>query len=97
MSPKHNSTVDTIMTPKLDYVHLHITNTCKCKFTPKELATEPFFNSQNILNKNENATLQYFIFCERVVDIKYLLNLNNVSRHPANGSLNLRQFVSFDV
>ena len=31
-----------------------------------------------ILNKSENATLQYFIFCEKVLDEKYLLKLNNV-------------------
>ena len=31
-----------------------------------------------ILNKNKNATLQYSIFCEKVLDEKYLLKLNNV-------------------
>ena len=31
-----------------------------------------------ILNKSENGTLQYFIFCEKVLDEKYLLKLNNV-------------------
>ena len=31
-----------------------------------------------ILNKSENATLQYFIFCEKVLDEKYLLRINNV-------------------
>ena len=31
-----------------------------------------------ILNKSENATLQYFIVCEKVLDEKYLLKLNNV-------------------
>ena len=30
-----------------------------------------------IMNKSENATLQYFIFCEKVLDEKYLLKLNN--------------------
>ena len=29
-----------------------------------------------ILNKSENATLQYFIFSEKVLDEKYLLKLN---------------------
>ena len=29
-----------------------------------------------ILNKSENATLQCFIFCEKVLDEKYLLKLN---------------------
>ena len=29
-----------------------------------------------ILNKSENATLQYFIICEKVLDEKYLLKLN---------------------
>ena len=29
------------------------------------------------LNKSENATLQYFIFCEKVLDEKYLLKINN--------------------
>ena len=31
-----------------------------------------------ILNKNENDTLKYSIFCEKVLDEKYLLKLNNV-------------------
>ena len=31
-----------------------------------------------ILNKSKNATLQYFIFCEKVLDEKYLLKLNQV-------------------
>ena len=31
-----------------------------------------------ILNKSKNATLHYFIFCEKVLDKKYLLKLNNV-------------------
>ena len=31
-----------------------------------------------ILNKSENATLQYFILCEKVLDEKYLLKINNV-------------------
>ena len=31
-----------------------------------------------ILNKSENATLQYLIFCEKLLDEKYLLKLNNV-------------------
>ena len=29
-----------------------------------------------ILNKSENATLQYFIFSAKVLDEKYLLKLN---------------------
>ena len=32
----------------------------------------------SILNKSENATLQYSIFCDKVLDEKYLLKLNNV-------------------
>ena len=31
-----------------------------------------------ILNKSENGTLHYFIFCEKVLDEKYLLKINNV-------------------
>ena len=31
-----------------------------------------------ILNNSENATLQYFIFCEKVLDERYLLRINNV-------------------
>ena len=30
------------------------------------------------LNKSENATLQYYIFCEKALDEKYLLKINNV-------------------
>ena len=32
----------------------------------------------DILNKSENASLQYSIFCEKVLDRTYLLKLNNV-------------------
>ena len=49
-----------------------------------------------ILNKIENTSLQYSIFCEKVLDKKYLLKLN-VFQHPANDSSKLHQFVSFDV
>ena len=31
-----------------------------------------------ILNKSENAALQYFIFCEKVLDEKYSLKLNMI-------------------
>ena len=31
-----------------------------------------------ILNNSENASLQYYIFCKKVLDKKYLLKLNNV-------------------
>ena len=31
-----------------------------------------------ILNKSENATLQYSIICDKVLDEKYLLKLNIV-------------------
>ena len=31
-----------------------------------------------ILKNSENATLQYFIFCKKALDEKYLLKLNNV-------------------
>ena len=34
----------------------------------------------SILNKNENATLQYFTFYEKVLDKAYLLKLNNDSQ-----------------
>ena len=47
-----------------------------------------------ILNKSENATLLYFIFCEKILDEKYLLKINSAfSRHPASDSSKLRQFV----
>ena len=31
-----------------------------------------------MLNKSESATLQYFILCEKVLDEKFLLKINNV-------------------
>ena len=31
-----------------------------------------------ILNNSENATQQYFRFCKKALDEKYLLKLNNV-------------------
>ena len=33
----------------------------------------------SILNKSENATLQYFIFCDKVLDEKYLLKITCVA------------------
>ena len=36
-----------------------------------------------ILNNSENATLQYFIFCKKALDKKYLLKLNNVCKTPS--------------
>ena len=50
-----------------------------------------------ILNKGESATLHYFIFCEKILDEKYLLKINNVFQTSASDSSKLRQFVSFDV
>ena len=47
------------------------------------------------LNKRENATLQYFIFCEKVLDEKYLLKLNNLFQTSYSSKLD--QFVSFGV
>ena len=35
---------------------------------------------KTVLNKSENAILQLSIFCEKVLDKKYLLKLNNVSQ-----------------
>ena len=50
------------------------------------------------LNKSENATLQYPIFCEKGLDEKYsVLKLNNVFQNPANDSWKYHQCVSFDV
>ena len=48
-----------------------------------------------ILNKSEKATLQYFIFYEKVLDEKYLLKLNTVFQ--TNDSSKRHQIVSFDV
>ena len=51
-----------------------------------------------ILNKIENASLQYSIFCEKVLDKKYFVQFClNVFQNPANDSSKLHQFVSFDV
>ena len=38
------------------------------------------FENENMLNKSENATLQLSMFCEKVLDRKHLLKLNNVSQ-----------------
>ena len=50
-----------------------------------------------ILNNNENATLQYFIFCKKALDEKYLLKLNNVFKTSSKRFVKAPQFVSFDV
>ena len=39
-----------------------------------------FRNEFNILNKSKNATLQLYIFYEKVLDKKYLLKLKNVAQ-----------------
>ena len=36
-----------------------------------------------ILNQTENATLQYFIFCAKVLEEKFFLKLNNVFKTPS--------------
>ena len=38
-----------------------------------------------ILNNSENATLQYFIFCKKELDEKYLLKLNNCFKTSSKG------------
>ena len=38
------------------------------------------FDLDSILNKSENVTLQLSIFCEKALDKKYLLKINNVSQ-----------------
>ena len=40
------------------------------------------------MNKSENATLQLSIFCEKVLDKKYLLKLNNVSQTSSKHFIN---------
>ena len=53
-----------------------------------------------ILIKSKNATLQYFIFCEKVLDEKYLLStvkLDNVFQTSRSDSSKLHKRVSFDV
>ena len=46
-----------------------------------------------LMNKFENAALQYCIFCEKLLDEKYLLKLSNVFQISSK----IHQFVSFDV
>ena len=50
-----------------------------------------------ILNKSENATLQLSLFCEKVWAKRIYLSLIIFPRHPANDSLKIHQFVTFDV
>ena len=49
-----------------------------------------------ILNKSENAALQYFIFCKKVLDEKYLLKLNNVFNTSGKRFVEALPFISFD-
>ena len=80
----------------LTFLYFHRTDVLNTKHKSTQIAPCDFLGPLSIiLNKNENVTLQYFIFCEKVLDKKYLLKLNNVSVHPANDSLKLHQFVSF--
>ena len=50
-----------------------------------------------ILNNSENATLQYFIFCKKALDKKYLLKLNNGFKTSSKRFSESPPFVSFDV
>ena len=55
------------------------------------------------MNKSENATLQYFIFCEKVLDKKCLLKLlkyftdiqQKIRRNSTNVSLLMSELCSF--
>ena len=47
----------------------------------------------SILNKSENATQQYFTFCEKVLDKTYLLKLSNDSQ-TSRKFINLSLLVS---
>ena len=38
-----------------------------------------------ILNNSENATLQYFTFCKKALDEKYLLKLNSFFKTSSKG------------
>ena len=50
-----------------------------------------------ILNNSGNATLQYFIFCNKALDEKYILKLNNVFKTSSKRFVETPPFVSFDV
>ena len=50
-------------------------------------------STDTILNKSENDTLQLSIFCEKVLDRKYLLKLNNVYQTSSN-STNVSRLMS---
>ena len=45
-----------------------------------DLASEVVKVGNIIVYKSENATLQLSIFCEKILDKKYLLKINNVSQ-----------------
>ena len=48
----------------------------------------------NILNKSENATLQLSIFCEKILDKRYLIMLNNVSQTSSKRFVEIRTNLS---
>ena len=50
-----------------------------------------------LLNKSENATLQYFIFCEKVLEEKYLLKINNVFQTSSKRFVETPPICLFDV
>ena len=50
-----------------------------------------------ILNKSENATLQYFIFCEKVFDEKYSLKSNNVFQTSSKRSSTKLSLLMFEL
>ena len=56
-----------------------LNNACVCQLhnLVQRLGARKMYN---ILNKSENATLQLFIFSEKVFDKKYLLKLINVAQ-----------------
>ena len=48
-----------------------------------------------ILNNSENATLQYFIFCKKALNEKYLLKLNNVFKTSSKRFVEVNSYFVF--
>ena len=72
--------------PSQQYIQQYIQLPFRSEYTAVYLTT--------LLNKSENSTLQLSIFCEKVLDKKYLLMFADIQQRIRRNSTNLSRLMS---